>query len=332
MKISVVIPVRNEERSIAATLDALLSQSLPPDEIVITDGGSTDRTAVIIQEYINRGAPVKLIRTTKALPGRGRNLAAARAVNEWLAFTDAGIQPAKNWLEVLAARAAADPSIDVVYGSCEPAVDSFFKECAAISYVPPPSEIEGSLTRPDFIASAMLRRGAWEAVGGFPEHLRSAEDLLFMQSVEQAHFKIAHAPGAVVHWDLQPTLWRTFKRFTIYSRNNIRAGLWRQWQRPILSRYLLLMLSTLPVFYFGLRWLLMPLGLWLVMLLARALVAIWRNRRCYPADLGRNCLRLMLLVPLVAVLDFGSIMGSIQWFVTDKLHLGSNPIRVGNGT
>lgn len=321
MKISVVIPVRNEERSIAALLDALLSQSLPPDEIVITDGGSTDRTAAIIQEYINRGAPVKLIRTTKALPGRGRNLGAARAVNEWLAFTDAGIKPAKNWLEELAARATAAPDIDVVYGSYEPAIDSFFKECAAISYVSPPAEIEGSLMRPPFIASALLRREAWESVGGFPEHLRSAEDLLFMQHVEQSHFKIAHAPAAVVHWDLQPNIWRTFKRFTLYSRNNMRAGLWRQWQGPVLSRYLLLVLLTLAALFFGPRWLSIPLGLWLLMLLARALVSIWRNRRCYPTTFGRNCLRVVVLMPVIAVLDFGSIVGSIQWFLTDKLYL-----------
>src|SRR2546430_2987351 len=228
MKISVVIPVRNEERSIGTLLEALLSQTQPPDEIVLTDGGSTDSTAIIIQDYINRGAPVKLIRTTKALPGRGRNLAAARASNEWLAFTDAGIRPAPDWLEALAARAQADPTADVVYGSYEPKVDTFFKECAAISYVSPPSEIEGSSMRSQFIASALMRRVAWERVGGFPEHLRSAEDLLFMQRVEQADFRIAFAPRAVVQWDLQPNLWRTFRRFSVYSRNNIRAGLWKQ--------------------------------------------------------------------------------------------------------
>jgi glycosyltransferase involved in cell wall biosynthesis len=128
MKISVVIPVRNEERSIRSLLDALLSQTLPPDEIVITDGGSTDATVSIIQDFINRGAPVSLIRTTHALPGRGRNLAAARAGSEWLAFTDAGIRPAPNWLSALAARAALDSEIDVVYGSYEPLVDTFFKQ------------------------------------------------------------------------------------------------------------------------------------------------------------------------------------------------------------
>lgn len=332
MKISVVIPVRNEERSIGGLLDGLLSQTEPPNEIVITDGGSTDTTTAIIQDYINRGAPVRLIRTTHALPGRGRNLAAARAENEWLAFTDAGIRPAPNWLQELAARAQADNSVDVVYGSYEPAVDSFFKECAAISYVSPPSEIEGSLMRSQSIASALLRRAAWEKVGGFPEHLRSAEDLLFMQRVEQEQFKIACAPRAVVQWDLQPNLWRTLRRFTVYSRNNIRAGLWRQWQRPILRRYLVLALSSLPAIVLGKWWLLVPFGLWLLLLLARALVAIARNRQVYPASAFRNALRLLIIMPLLAVLDLGLILGTLKWVLSDKLRFGAESVTVGHGT
>ena len=198
MNISVIIPVRNEEHSIGPLLDALLNQSLPPTEIVITDGGSTDSTTAIIQKYIDTGAPVKLIRTTRALPGRGRNLAVAHSSSEWLAFTDAGVYPDKRWLEFLAEQAARDPSVDVVYGSYEPRTDTFFKECAAITYVSPPSEIDGATMRQRFIASALMRRSVWEAVGGFPEHLRSAEDLLFINKVESANFRIALAPRAMV--------------------------------------------------------------------------------------------------------------------------------------
>lgn len=332
MQISVIVPVRNEEDSIGALLESLLNQTMPPAEIVITDGGSTDATTAIIQKYIDSGAPVRLIRTTKALPGRARNLAAARATNEWLAFTDAGIRPAKQWLESLAASVAADSSVDVVYGSYAPVTDTLFKECAAISYVSPPAEIEGALMRPRSIASSLMRRAAWETVGGFPEHLRSAEDLLFMNKVDEANFRIAYAPGAVVQWDLQPDLWRTFKRFLIYARNNIRAGLWNQWQGPILTRYLVLLLLTLPVLLLGRWWLAVPVGLWLLLLLARALVAIWRNRRVYPAGVLHNALRLLVLVPLIAVLDLGLLLGSLLWVLTDKLRLGSESVPVGHGT
>src|ERR1041385_2201833 len=120
MKVSIVIPVRDEEASIRELLDSLLAQTRPPDEIVITDGGSVDATPQIIDEYIRRGAPVRLIRAGAALPGRGRNLGAAQASHEWLGFTDAGIRLANNWLETLIARAATDDSIDIVYGSWEP--------------------------------------------------------------------------------------------------------------------------------------------------------------------------------------------------------------------
>jgi glycosyltransferase involved in cell wall biosynthesis len=332
MKISVIVPVRNEEDSIGALLDSLLSQTLQPAEIVITDGGSTDATTAIIQKYIEGGAPLKLIRTTRALPGRARNLAVARAGNEWLAFTDAGIKPGKQWLELLAARAGTDPSVDVVYGMYAPVTDTFFKECAAIAYVSPPEEIEGAFGRPRSIASALMRHSVWEAVGGFPEHLRSAEDLLFMNMVEARGFRTAYEPQAMVQWDLQPTVWRTFKRFNIYARNNIRAGLWSQWQRPIMVRYSVLVLLASAAVMFGLWWLLVPLSLWLLMLLARAAVAIRRNRRCYPAGSGRNVLRLLILIPLIAVLDAGSIIGSAQWLLSDKLNLGSKVLAGKHGT
>src|SRR5215204_3677358 len=237
MKVSVIVPVRDEENSIRELLDSLLAQTRPPDEIVITDGGSVDSTAQIIEEYIRRGAPVRLIRAGAALPGRGRNLGAAQASFEWLAFTDAGIRLANNWLEALVARAEAGGAIDVVYGSWQPVTNTFFKQCAAIAYVPPPAPRDGMLMRPRFIASTLLRREAWQAVNGFPEDLRSAEDLIFMDRVENAGYRFVFEPRAQVYWDLRPTLWSTFKRFLVYSRNNIRAGLFRQWQSTILVRY-----------------------------------------------------------------------------------------------
>ena len=224
MKVSVIVPVRDEEHSIRELLDSLLSQTRPPDEIVITDGGSVDATPQIIDEYIQRGAPVRLIRAGAALPGRGRNLGAAAAQFEWLGFTDAGIRVNRDWLEKLVTRAEQDDSIDIVYGSWQPVTDTFFKECAAIAYVPPPSLRDGIVSRPRFIASTLLRREAWAKVNGFPEDLRSAEDLLFMDRLEEAGYKAVFEPRAQVHWNLRPTLGTTFTRFLVYSRNNIRAG------------------------------------------------------------------------------------------------------------
>src|SRR5690349_19973610 len=107
-KVSVVVPNSDEADSIRELVSSLLAQTRPPDEIVIADGGSTDATPQIVEDYIQRGAAVRLIRASAALPGRGRNLGAAKASFEWLAFTDAGIRVASNWLEALVTKAEAN--------------------------------------------------------------------------------------------------------------------------------------------------------------------------------------------------------------------------------
>jgi hypothetical protein len=110
----------------------------------------------------------------------------------------------------------------------------------------------------------------------------------------------------------------TFKRFVTYARNNMRAGLWRQWQAAIFIRYGSLIVSALPAIIFGARWLLVTLLLWLLMLTARAAVAIWRNRAGYPGSIFENALRMLVLIPLIALLDAATITGTLQWALTAK--------------
>jgi len=331
MRISVVVPVRNEADSIRDLLDSLLSQTRLPTEIVITDGGSNDGTPEIIEGYVRQGNPVRLIREKLALPGRGRNLAAAQASSEWLAFIDAGIRPEADWLAALSKRAEAEGA-DVVYGAWEPVVDNFFKKCAAIAYLPPPARNGDSFIRPRFLASALMRRVVWESAGGFPEHLRSAEDIVFMNNIERGNFRVVSAPDALVHWQIQSTLWRTFKRFRTYARNNMRAGLWRQWQAAVFKRYGLLLVSVLPAIVLGSRWLIVPLVLWLSMLTARAVVAIRRNRACYPAGIFQNLARMIVIVGLLATLDTATLIGTLQWLLIDKLYASDNGESIRNGT
>lgn len=321
--ISVVVPVRNEEGSVRALLDGLLAQTLRPNEIVITDGGSTDSTRDIIEEeFVKTGRPVRLLREEFSMPGRARNIGAANARNEWIAFTDAGNRPEPVWLEMLARNVVGDRPVDVVYGSYDPVIDSFFAECAAIAYVPPRFETENGFVRPLSIVSALMRREVWKSVGGFPEELRSAEDLLFMRKVEQTQYRMVREPDAIVHWNIQPNLWRTFKRFAEYSLNNIRAGLFADWQASILIYYALIAASAVNSLRFGLKGLLWPPLLWLLFLLMRAIKAIYRNRRTYPASWARNFARLSLLVPIFATIDAAAFVGIFNWIMRDQLGLG----------
>jgi glycosyltransferase involved in cell wall biosynthesis len=323
IEISVVVPVLNEEESIRILLDGLLNQTLPPNEIVITDGGSIDATREIIEEFVGRGAPVKLVRERDSLPGRARNVGVENARCDWIAFTDAGTRPAADWLAELAGKARDDGAAAVVFGSYEPVVDSFFRQCAAIAYVPATTLTPNGPVRPLSIVSALMRRTVWEGVGGFPEHLRSAEDLVFMNRIEAGGYRITRAPRAVVYWTIQPGLWKTFRRFVTYSRNNIRAGLWREWQAAIFQRYALIGVVAVPAVFLGVKWLTIPLLLVLAQLVIRAIRALHQNRHSYPAGITRSILRLLLVVVIVATLDAAAFVGSVSWLLFDRLHLAT---------
>jgi cellulose synthase/poly-beta-1,6-N-acetylglucosamine synthase-like glycosyltransferase len=319
LTISIIIPAKDEEASIRALLERLLLQTRRAEEIIVTDGGSRDRTTEIVEEFAQRGEAVRLIRAGAALPGRGRNLAAGRASSEWLAFVDAGTLPADDWLELLASEVERDPSVEVVFGAWEPRVESFFEECAAIAYAYElPVELDGVKISPPCVGSSMVRREVWQRVGGFAEDLRAGEDVLFMDKISDGQFRTAYAPRAVVAWEMPPTLLATFKRFRVYSRHNLRAGLWRRWHAAITMRYALLALVALSSIAFGARMIVVAFALCLLMLTARAAAASYRKRGVFKTTLMRGALRFVALAPIIAVIDAATLVGALHWLVADR--------------
>ena len=58
MNISVVIPILNESDSILLLLEALANQDHLPTEVLVIDGGSTDESILIIEQYKKRNANI----------------------------------------------------------------------------------------------------------------------------------------------------------------------------------------------------------------------------------------------------------------------------------
>lgn len=85
MRISVIIPVYNGSRTIKATLDSVLQQTLPPDEILVMDDGSTDDTFSILQSYAPR---VTAFHQENKGVAAARNALCARATGDLIAFLD----------------------------------------------------------------------------------------------------------------------------------------------------------------------------------------------------------------------------------------------------
>lgn len=97
--LSIVIPTLNAETALAATLPALVREAAPA-ELVVSDGGSVDRTVEIARDH---GA-----RVVAGPSGRGRQLAAgARAsAGDWLLFLHADTRPGPGWRAAVDAFAA----------------------------------------------------------------------------------------------------------------------------------------------------------------------------------------------------------------------------------
>ena len=111
MKIAIVVPVRNGATMVAGCVAACLAQTLPPDELVVVDNGSTDDTAVMAARA---GA------TVMSEPQRGsyraRNRGWRSTSSDIVAFTDVDCLPDPTWLHELT-QPFVDPSVVAVGGA-----------------------------------------------------------------------------------------------------------------------------------------------------------------------------------------------------------------------
>jgi glycosyltransferase involved in cell wall biosynthesis len=86
VKISVVIPVYSREHTIKRAIDSVLDQSYPPDEVIVVDDDSTDRTLTMLRSYGKRISVLSL--SKNAGPSRARNEGVKYSRNKWIAFLD----------------------------------------------------------------------------------------------------------------------------------------------------------------------------------------------------------------------------------------------------
>ncbi len=112
MKISVVIPAFNEEKLIASCLKSVIDQSEKPDEIIVVNNNSTDKTAKIASSF----KEVTVITEKRKGTIFARNKGFDSASGDIIVRTDADTRVPKSWIKKIKKHFADDPELYAISG------------------------------------------------------------------------------------------------------------------------------------------------------------------------------------------------------------------------
>lgn len=210
LRVSVIIPVLNEEAVIGRCLDALAQSTLSRKslEVLVVDNGSTDRTLKVVAGFSER-LRLRVLQKAGVNISALRNLAAAEARGEILAFLDADCLASPEWLE--RALAHLDGQSERIVGSryAIPADSSWVgRAWYGIGHAP----VDGDVA---YVPSGdlLIRRSTFCQLGGFNEALATSEDCEFCLRARNAGLPVRAAVElAVTHLGTPQTLAQFYRK------------------------------------------------------------------------------------------------------------------------
>lgn len=221
MRASVISTVLNEEKFIEKFIDSIANQSITPDELIIVDAGSSDKTTDLIEKRIKKYANKFLIKLLIKKGNRsvGRNEAIKNSRNEIIAVTDVGCIPDKNWLKNIVKPFKDNLRIDVVSGFYHATYKNIFEKSLS-TYT---SVMSDKIDEENFVPSSRsiaFKKSAWKKSGGYPEELDTCEDLVFAKKLKEKGNKFIFKKDAVVDWPQRRNLKEAFFQFFGYAKGD----------------------------------------------------------------------------------------------------------------
>jgi len=192
--VTVIVPAYNARDTIGACIESLLGQMHRPDELIIVDDCSRDDTAQVAMMY-----GVKVIKLeSNSGPGVARNIGAAAAAGEILAFTDADCVAPPDWLERIVAALDAPGVVAVTGGYAGVVKDGFLTRLQHLvirqRQLALPPEINSTIT-----SNFACLKSAFESVGGFPLYYLKRDPVkpIWGNEDEELGFLLTRAGGKI---------------------------------------------------------------------------------------------------------------------------------------
>lgn len=321
IKTSFIATVFNEQGSIIKFLESIFNQSVLPDEIIITDGGSTDGTLSEISKFKfpkRKNAPNIKILFKKGNRSIGRNEAIKNAKGDIILSSDAGCMLERDWVKEII-KPFNDKNIEVVAGYYKGIGKNSFQK----SLIPYVLVMEDRVNKNEFLPatrSMAFKKSIWRKVGGFNERLSHNEDYDFANKIKERKSRIVFAKKAIVNWIPRGNLKDSFIMFFRFAFGDAQSNLFRDkvifiFLRYIFAIYLIALVPIMKSIYFDLTVFAMAL-----------FYVIWSIKKNYKYV---NDSKALIYLPLLQFSsDFAVISGTAIGFL-QNLTLKSflNPIK-----
>ncbi len=212
-KVSVIVCGYNGGSTLEACLQSLKTIDYPDYEVIVVDDGSTDNT----QEIIRNHPWVKSITQTNHGLSFARNVGAAAATGEILAYTDSDCMADPDWLYYLVGTLLSGNYAGVGGPNISPPAQHWQQACVAAAPGGPSHVLLTDVVAEHIPGCNMaFHRWAFDKIGGFdPEYRKAGDDVDFCWRLQQEGEVIAFSPSAIV--------WH-YRRFTLKAFRKQQEG------------------------------------------------------------------------------------------------------------
>jgi glycosyltransferase involved in cell wall biosynthesis len=186
--ISAIIPAYNREAYLAEAIESALRQTRLPDEIVVIDDGSTDRTAEIARSF---GGKVRCVSQQNQGIGGARNAGLDAARGDWIAFLDSDDLWLEQKLELQTAFLKANPEMDLVACHVQPFLSPELDPASAPAF---DDKIVAACTP----SSSLARREIYSRAGPFDATRKGGEFIEWFGRAQERGIRHAILPEVLV--------------------------------------------------------------------------------------------------------------------------------------
>ena len=177
-KISVVIPVYNNEDTITDALESVKKQTAVDEiiQIIVVDDGSTDKSYYKITQYMkaNKDLPIELYKQENRGASAARNKALEHVKGNWIAFLDADDEWHENRLSRQMETIIKNPEIDFLGAAYNDETLSVLGK--KITHLYKASIKDLTIKYFPCTPSILMKTSIYKEIGGFDEAWRYAED------------------------------------------------------------------------------------------------------------------------------------------------------------